>query len=691
MGTSNPMLSKMIQDAILKLCTQNMTFQNSLEIDGIICVSRGETTHDVVIKMHRTIVKPPDSLDARTPRWMDSAKLNAALKDMKFPKIPKPHPTTGSVNHREIMAKLSRDPPPSKQAQEPSKTDATQSTPGGDIKADEKEKPNNKRKSESQTENGTDEPSEKQSKSNDDVEIKEEPIQLELEEDDYDDGDDGADTYGGASWMGGDDSNEDLPPGMTHQTAAFLQSMKSQMIGFGTDYSEYGDLPGCYRVQIPKRYGEVLQLQPRSTPKRYMAYGELPECVRPQTPKQLELFQMTEIPKHLKDQAINMYASKGQYKATRDLINNLFTNQELLYASKGKGGIVTFDELGPRLDLIKAFMAETFGVPYKFVHTVAHQRHREVKRYAKKCSEGQTSATDSSTAETTTGAGNSSFNEGDSMQQNDTSDIAQDETTDEQTNPISSHNDGLDSIKTENEPQDAKMDESGDGPTCSSSPRSAPSEPDVKEKVKKPKGRPGRRNKITPKIRPTEGGNVPPNSRIMERTSTPSKAKSERATDSRSVERATMSPRSRSTESEHMSPRSSERANLSPGARPLEKSNMSPDSGTVDRSNPMNTPPRSVERPNNVSTPPDSMSLDRPSGMNTQHDSQSMERGNTPHDSRSMERSSMQHDSRSMERSSMLSNDPRSMERSSMLPNDPRSMERSSMQHDPRSMERSSM
>ncbi|CAH1778445.1 unnamed protein product [Owenia fusiformis] len=58
MGSTNFVLSKMIQDSVLKMCAENMEFSQSLEIDGIICVSNGSIQNDVVIKMHRTVVKP---------------------------------------------------------------------------------------------------------------------------------------------------------------------------------------------------------------------------------------------------------------------------------------------------------------------------------------------------------------------------------------------------------------------------------------------------------------------------------------------------------------------------------------------------------------------------------------------------------------------------------------------------------
>ncbi|CAH1778343.1 unnamed protein product, partial [Owenia fusiformis] len=58
MGSTNAMLTQLIQDAVLKLCTQNVVFNKSLEIDGIICVSPGDEAKEIVVKMHRTIMKP---------------------------------------------------------------------------------------------------------------------------------------------------------------------------------------------------------------------------------------------------------------------------------------------------------------------------------------------------------------------------------------------------------------------------------------------------------------------------------------------------------------------------------------------------------------------------------------------------------------------------------------------------------
>ncbi|CAH1774829.1 unnamed protein product [Owenia fusiformis] len=50
-----------VQDVILKLCTQKLHFGASLEIDGIICISPGDSLPEIVIKIHRTVVKPKNN------------------------------------------------------------------------------------------------------------------------------------------------------------------------------------------------------------------------------------------------------------------------------------------------------------------------------------------------------------------------------------------------------------------------------------------------------------------------------------------------------------------------------------------------------------------------------------------------------------------------------------------------------
>ncbi|CAH1777015.1 unnamed protein product [Owenia fusiformis] len=57
MGSDANHVMKMIQDAVLKICSQHVQFENSLEIDGIICLSPGSAIPDIVVKMHRTVLQ----------------------------------------------------------------------------------------------------------------------------------------------------------------------------------------------------------------------------------------------------------------------------------------------------------------------------------------------------------------------------------------------------------------------------------------------------------------------------------------------------------------------------------------------------------------------------------------------------------------------------------------------------------
>ncbi|CAH1787203.1 unnamed protein product [Owenia fusiformis] len=56
MGSTCVDLSVSIQDYIIKQCTQKLNFTQSLEIDGVMCVSLDKNAPDVVIQIHRCIV-----------------------------------------------------------------------------------------------------------------------------------------------------------------------------------------------------------------------------------------------------------------------------------------------------------------------------------------------------------------------------------------------------------------------------------------------------------------------------------------------------------------------------------------------------------------------------------------------------------------------------------------------------------
>ncbi|CAH1776763.1 unnamed protein product [Owenia fusiformis] len=60
MAARKAVLTQLIQDAVLKLCTQNVEFDESLEIDGIICITHSQIAPEIVVKMHRTIMKPEE-------------------------------------------------------------------------------------------------------------------------------------------------------------------------------------------------------------------------------------------------------------------------------------------------------------------------------------------------------------------------------------------------------------------------------------------------------------------------------------------------------------------------------------------------------------------------------------------------------------------------------------------------------
>ncbi|CAH1777374.1 unnamed protein product [Owenia fusiformis] len=53
---SNMEVTKLIQDAILDICTQHVSFEKSLDIDAIVCLSTA-SRGDIVVKMHRTVMQ----------------------------------------------------------------------------------------------------------------------------------------------------------------------------------------------------------------------------------------------------------------------------------------------------------------------------------------------------------------------------------------------------------------------------------------------------------------------------------------------------------------------------------------------------------------------------------------------------------------------------------------------------------
>ncbi|CAH1776975.1 unnamed protein product, partial [Owenia fusiformis] len=208
----NPMLTSMIQDAILKLCTQNMTFAKSLEIDGIICVSQGEQLPEIVVKMHRTIVKPP--VNREQPVVSNSwTYADNTFQGNMYPQVntltpqttqkdftdqtPAPNTsyssTPGIAENLNMTPSTSRHDTPETQllTYEHTLPEATQVTPGGNVAKEvtniKVEASTNKRPSITQYA-VEDPPPKKQLKQ----EIKEEPITLDLDDEDdvggYDEG-----------------------------------------------------------------------------------------------------------------------------------------------------------------------------------------------------------------------------------------------------------------------------------------------------------------------------------------------------------------------------------------------------------------------------------------------------------------------------------------------------------------------
>ncbi|CAH1778171.1 unnamed protein product [Owenia fusiformis] len=55
-------VSQLISSAVYNLVTENVAFSKCIEIDGIICVSPGDQSQDIVIKMHQVFVKPKQSV-----------------------------------------------------------------------------------------------------------------------------------------------------------------------------------------------------------------------------------------------------------------------------------------------------------------------------------------------------------------------------------------------------------------------------------------------------------------------------------------------------------------------------------------------------------------------------------------------------------------------------------------------------
>ena len=97
MAISSAEINRAIQDAILKLCTQNVMFSKSLEIDGIVCISP-EGDRDIIVKMHRTIVKPNRESQINTLNTPASNMTQTPLSSLSGTSSPGYRLTTASIN-----------------------------------------------------------------------------------------------------------------------------------------------------------------------------------------------------------------------------------------------------------------------------------------------------------------------------------------------------------------------------------------------------------------------------------------------------------------------------------------------------------------------------------------------------------------------------------------------------------------
>ncbi|CAH1777318.1 unnamed protein product [Owenia fusiformis] len=78
-STENIPLIKDIQDSVLKLCLERLKSDRTIEIDGIICISHGKQENNIVVKMHRTILKPKQFLDG-SREMKTSSRLRRSIE-----------------------------------------------------------------------------------------------------------------------------------------------------------------------------------------------------------------------------------------------------------------------------------------------------------------------------------------------------------------------------------------------------------------------------------------------------------------------------------------------------------------------------------------------------------------------------------------------------------------------------------
>jgi len=46
-------LTELVQTALIKLCSENIPFEGHLELDGLVCISNGDVSRQIVVKIHK--------------------------------------------------------------------------------------------------------------------------------------------------------------------------------------------------------------------------------------------------------------------------------------------------------------------------------------------------------------------------------------------------------------------------------------------------------------------------------------------------------------------------------------------------------------------------------------------------------------------------------------------------------------
>jgi len=69
-------ISNLLQKSLLKLCSESVPFTDSLEVDGIICLSMGNGNGQIVVKVHETLSNNDPSVLTVEPTNADEQTEN---------------------------------------------------------------------------------------------------------------------------------------------------------------------------------------------------------------------------------------------------------------------------------------------------------------------------------------------------------------------------------------------------------------------------------------------------------------------------------------------------------------------------------------------------------------------------------------------------------------------------------------